>query len=193
MRSVIQGIGALACAVALVGCSSLAHSSSTEPLPSGTVAANAMKTTATVKKIDQKSRKVTIERADGSHETFVAGDGVRNLAQVKAGDQISVTYYESLAYEVKKPGQAEPGGTLAAGMQRAPLGEKPAGTAAQAITITSTISAIDKKAGTATLRDTEGEEITVKVRNPANLDRVSVGDLVELTYTEALAISIEKP
>ena len=30
-------------------------------------------------------------------------------------------------------------------------------------------------------------------RNPRNLDRVSVGDLVEITYTEAVAVSVDKP
>jgi hypothetical protein len=30
------------------------------------------------------------------------------------------------------------------------------------------------------------------VRNPANLDRVDEGDLVDITYTEAMAVSVER-
>jgi len=31
------------------------------------------------------------------------------------------------------------------------------------------------------------------VRDPKNLENVKVGDQVEITYTEALAISVQKP
>jgi hypothetical protein len=33
----------------------------------------------------------------------------------------------------------------------------------------------------------------LNVENPANLEGVDVGDMVEATYREALAISVEKP
>ena len=51
---------------------------------------------------------VTLERGDGSEVTFQADAAVRNLAQVEVGDEVTATYYESLAYEVKKPGTATP-------------------------------------------------------------------------------------
>ena len=34
---------------------------------------------------------------------------------------------------------------------------------------------------------------TIKARDPRNLERVAVGDLVEITYTEAVAVSVDKP
>src|SRR5580765_2510888 len=69
---------------------------------SGTVSEGLVSATAKVKAIDQKTRHVTLQRSDGSELKFVAGDEVRNLAQVKVGDEVTVSYYESLAYEVKK-------------------------------------------------------------------------------------------
>jgi len=124
---------------------------------------------------------------------FVAGDEVRNLPQVKVGDQVTVTYYESLAYEVKRPGTAVPGAEVAEGLGRAKLGEKPAGAAGRVTTLTATIAGIDKEAKTVTLKTADGETTTIKVRHPEKLDQVSVGDLVEITYTEAFAISVEEP
>ncbi len=50
-----------------------------------------------------------------------------------------------------------------------------------------------KDAGTVTLRGPDGGTTTIKARNPDNLNRVAVGDLVDITYTEALAISVEAP
>jgi len=163
------------------------------PPPSGVVGEGAVSATATVKALDLKTRMVTLQRADGSVIKFRAGDEVRNLPQVKVGDEVTITYYESLAYEVKRPGDAVPGAAVAEEIGRAKLGEKPGAAAARATTITATIAAIDKAAGTVTLRTSDGEATTVKARDPRNLDRVAVGDLVEITLTEALAISVETP
>jgi len=163
------------------------------PLPSGVVGENLVSASAKVKAIDLKTRHVTLQRADGSVVKFVAGDQVRNLPQVKVGDDVNVTYYESLAYEVRKPGDAAPGASVAEGAARAKPGEKPGGAAARAVTVTATIAGIDKTAQTVTLRTPDGETTTIKARNPDNLNRVSVGDLVDITYTEAMAISVETP
>jgi Cu/Ag efflux protein CusF len=162
------------------------------PLPSGTVGANLVSATATVKAIDLKTRRVTLQRPDGSLIKFRAGDEVRNLAQVKVGDTVTVTYYESLAYEVKKPGSVTPGAAVAEGLERAKPGEKPGATAGRVTTVTTTIAGIDKAAGTVTLRSPDGEDTTVKVRDPQKLNQVSVGDLVQITYTEALGISVQE-
>lgn len=163
-----------------------------EPV-SGTVGENVVSATAVVKKLDLKTRMVTLERADGSLIKFRAGDEVRNLPQVKVGDEVNVTYYESLAYEVKKPGDAVPGTTVAETAERAKLGEKPGVAGARVTTVTATITAIDKAAMTVTLKGPDGESTTIKARDPKKLDRVSVGDLVDITYTEAVGISVDTP
>ena len=170
-----------------------ASTAASQPLPSGTVGATMVTATARVKAIDQQTRRVTLERADGSEVTLYADDNVRNLPQVKVGDEVTASFYESLAYEVKKPGTATPGATVAEEAARAKLGEKPAGAGARVTTIVATIAGIDKAAGTVTLQGPTGKATTIKARDPRNLDRVAVGDLVEITYTEAVAVSVEKP
>jgi hypothetical protein len=51
--------------------------------------------------------------------------------------------------------------------------------------------AIDKQKNTITLKGPEGKLTTVKVQDPTNLEKVKVGDELMITYTEALAISVE--
>jgi hypothetical protein len=92
---------------------------------------------------------------------------------------------------VKKPGDGVLGASVAEGAERAKLGEKPGAAGARITTVTATITAIDKAAMTVTLRGPDGESTTVKARDPQKLDRVSVGDLVDITYTEAIGISVE--
>jgi Cu/Ag efflux protein CusF len=193
-RQIDITVVAIGIALSFAGCASTKKAAPAAAVPaapvSGTVGENQVAATATVKAIDLKTRHVTLQRADGSLVKFVAGDEVRNLPQVKVGDEVKVTYYESLAYEVRKAGTGGPVAAVAAGAARAPLGEKPAGLVGQATTVTATIAAIDKVAPSVTLRTPSGELSTFKVRDPQKLERVAVGDLVDITYTEALAISV---
>jgi hypothetical protein len=55
-----------------------------------------------------------------------------------------------------------------------------------------TISAIDKAAGTATLKGYDGMEFMVTPIHPENLAKVSVGELVVFTHTSAVAASVKK-
>lgn len=161
------------------------------PVVSGTIDEGTVTATATVEAVDQTKRLVTLKGPEGNLVTVHADDRVKNLPQVKKGDLVTVTYYESLAYEVKKPGQAEPGVAVAQDVVTAKPGQKPAAAGAQAVVVTSTIEAIDKKANTVTLKAPDGTSNTIKVRDPSKLDKVKVGDLVEITYTEALAVAVE--
>jgi hypothetical protein len=72
-------------------------------------------------------------------------------------------------------------------------GETPAGAIGREITVTGTITAIDQKAQTVTLRGPKGNTETIKAKDPKNLQAVKVGDLVEITYSQAFAISLDKP
>jgi len=158
---------------------------------SGIVKERQITTVATVQKLDLAKRVVTLKGQDGKVFSIHAGDQVKNLPQVKVGDQVSTTYYESIAYEVHKPGMAEVGVVGATGVGSAQPGEKPAGVAADVIQVTATIVSIDKATPSVTLQRPDGEVVAVRVRDPKKLEGVAVGDLVEITYTQALAIIVE--
>jgi Cu/Ag efflux protein CusF len=165
------------------------------PPPSGVLESNVVTASATVKKINQKTREVTLEMPDGSTKTIHAGPEVRNLAQVKAGDKVTISYLGSLSYQVMRPGSgATPGVAIAQDSVRAEPGQQPGAAAARVVTVTTTIKSIDKKAGTVTLAGLDGgEDVVVQARDPANLDRVMVGDHVEITMTEAVGIAVTAP
>ena len=149
-----------------------------------------VKMTATVQAIDLDKRVVTLKGQKGNIFDLKVGEEAKNLPQVKVGDLVKVQFYESLAFEVTKPGQAGGAGATAAVASAKP-GEKPAGIAAGQVTVTATIEAIDAKKNRVTLKGPEGKTQEIKVKDPKNLVNVKVGDQVVLTYTEALAISVE--
>ena len=68
---------------------------------------------------------------------------------------------------------------------------RPGGVAARQVEITTTIEAIDKKTAMVTLKGADGNLTPVKVRDPSKLDRVRVGDLVTITYSQAVAVAVE--
>jgi len=148
--------------------------------------------TATVEAIDQKTRMVTLKGPQGNTLTFKAGDQVRNLAQVKVGDLVKFAYYDSVAVRVLKKGEAFPAQSESEAMARAKKGAMPGGVVGNQTSVNATITAIDKKAKTATLKGEDGNSVTVTPLFPKNLDKVKVGDRMVLTFTEAVAISVEK-
>ncbi|HEY8153234.1 MAG TPA: hypothetical protein VII72_03805 [Myxococcota bacterium] len=184
-------LAAITAVAALGGCSSTGKTP--EALPSGTVSEGTVTATARVKAIDQQTRRVTLERHDGSLIKFRASDAVRNLPQVKVGDEVTAIFYESVAFQVKKAGDATLGTAVAGEVARAEAGDKPAVAGAKVTTVTTKITGFDKKAGTVTLQDEDGESVTIKVRHPENLERIAVGDMVEITRTEAIGISVATP
>jgi Cu/Ag efflux protein CusF len=58
--------------------------------------------------------------------------------------------------------------------------------------VTGTITAVDRKAQKVTIKGPQGNQETVKVKNPKNLEGVKAGDMVEITYAQALAVSLDK-
>lgn len=149
--------------------------------------------TATVQAVDLKRRTVTLKGPEGNVFTIKVDDSVKNLPQVKVGDQVVAQYYEAIAVEVMKPGEAPGGASAKEAVATAKPGEKPAGVVVNTVTVTTTIENINKKDQTVTLKGPQGNTEVVKVRNPQNLEKVKVGDEVVITYTQALAISVEKP
>ncbi|UCF93594.1 MAG: hypothetical protein JSW39_05380 [Desulfobacterales bacterium] len=147
--------------------------------------------TATVEAIDLAARKVTLRGPDGKVKDITVGEEVKNLPQVKVGDEVVVTYYESIAAQVMKAGSGQ-GAAVQQAVATAKPGDKPAGAIVQQVTVTATVEAIDKNTQHVTLKGPEGKTVEVKVRDPKNLEGVTPGDEVVITYTEALAISVEK-
>jgi hypothetical protein len=148
--------------------------------------------TALVEAIDHETRQVTLRGPQGNSVTFIASEEARNLGQVEAGDSVNAEYVQSISIEVMaNPGVQASAGELSA-MGRTEKGEMPGMTAIDTLVATATVEEINLEANTFKLKGPDGlvEEFTA--RNPENLKRAAVGDLVVITHTEALALSVEK-
>jgi hypothetical protein len=147
---------------------------------------------AVVDAINHETREVTLRDAEGNTTSFVVGEEARNLDQVNVGDTVMAEYEQSLSIEVFANDGSEPGagGLVAAG--RSEKGEMPAGMAVSSQVITATVEEINLENNTFKLKGPSGEINEYVARNPENLKKAAVGDLVVITYTEAVALSVEK-
>ncbi len=147
---------------------------------------------AVVVAIDHETRVVTVQTADGEEITFTASTEARNLGQVSVGDILVAEYVETISVKVMENEGFEPEVIEAAAMARTEKGEMP-GVAAMAANVTiSTVEEINLEANTFKLKGPDGEVNEYVARNPENLKRSAVGDLVVITVTEAIAITVEK-
>lgn len=147
--------------------------------------------TAVIQAIDSSTRMVTVKNADGSLETIFCGPDVKRFDALKVGDKVTVRYYESLVYAIQKPGDTPPVPNTTAVTRTS--GEKPGGTIAHQMTATVTVREIDSKVPSITITTEAGDRMSFKVEDRKNLQGLKAGDKVQITYTEAFAISVEAP
>jgi Cu/Ag efflux protein CusF len=96
-----------------------------------------------------------------------------------------------VVYQIQKPGATPPpAATADAGIVRS-TGAKPGATISRQMTATVTVTAIDMKVPSVTIKMDDGSISSFKVEDKKTLNGVKVGDQVQITYTQALAISVK--
>jgi len=154
-------------------------------------ASQTMTISAVVEAIDHESRVVTVRKPDGEALTFTASDEARNLDQVEVGDVLIAEYMESVSIEVMANDGMEADAAEASAMARTKKGEMPGFAAMDATVVTATVEEINLEMNTFKLKGPDGTVNEYVARNPENLKRAAVGDLVVITVTESVAITVE--
>ena len=188
---------AIAClASAVAGCAGSGGSNeSSDAAPLRREDTQTMSVRARVAAVDQTARLLTLEDESGGQATFYADPAVKNLPQVKVGDQFVGELVESVVLELRAPTPEEAAGgvSILDVSATAEPGQKPAGLFVRQVQAVLNITAIDKAAGTATLTGPLGNSHTLPARDKSNLDRVKVGDTVVATYTESRRLEVVAP
>jgi len=140
--------------------------------------------------IDYPSRLITLRDSDGNVDIMLCGPEIQRFNELKVGDKVTFRYHESVVFSIRKPGDKTPPPADGTGIVRTP-GQKPGATMSNQMTARVTVEAIDMKVPSITVRAEDGRKMSFKVENAKNLAGVNVGDRVEVTYTQALAISVK--
>jgi hypothetical protein len=145
---------------------------------------------AVVEAIDHETRVVTVKKGDGEVVTFTASEEARNLDQVSVGDVLVAQYIETISIEVMQNDGMDAGAAAVSAMARTEKGEMPGMAAMDVTVVTATVEEINLEMNTFKLRGPDGTISQYTARNPDNLRRSEVGDLVVITITEAIAIKV---
>jgi Cu/Ag efflux protein CusF len=147
--------------------------------------------TSVIQAIDSANRLVTLTNEDGTTDTVFAGPDVLRFNELKVGDKVTFKYYESIVYAIQQPGTKPPDpGAIALVRGQGP---RPGGTLSEQLTTVVTVKAIDMNIPSVTITTEDGNTMSFKVEDKKNLTGVKAGDKVQITYTRALAISVEAP
>lgn len=147
--------------------------------------------TATITALDAAKRLATLTGADGSQFQVEASPEVTNFDKLKVGDKVVATYTQSLGVRIESAAHASPGvketviATPATGQART----------GREVTATLKVESVDAANNMVTLSDGAGHSAPVDVVDPRARERLKTlrpGEMVVITYTEALALRLEK-
>jgi hypothetical protein len=146
--------------------------------------------TGTVEAIEASSRTVTLKKADGTFVTTVAGPDIKRFEEIKIGDKVTARYYDNVVVRVKQPG--DPDTDLSTRGTSGSDQVLPGGTRAKQRTISATVTAIDPNTPSITFNGPNGWKYTSKVQDTQALAKTKVGDKVDIVWTEAVLVSVER-
>lgn len=168
------------------------------PLLSACASVDAEQTTilrGVIETVDPTSREVLVRGNAGAQSggllTMIAGRGVTRFNQLRAGDNVTVVYFQALAARVARPLSSAPPASASFTAERDAA--RPGGEVTRVRSGRVTITAVDSATSTVSFTGPGGLNRTVTATNPEIrrfISQLRVGEQVDMTYEEALAIEI---
>ena len=181
--------------VALLACSAIARAQDKPAIHNMTVEDEVLiSETATVQALDLEKRELTLKDPLGNETTVTVDKAVKRLNEIKVGDEVTAKYYISIAAELREPTAEEKEKPLmiTEGVAKAPKGTSPAAGGLRVIRVLATVEGLERPTRLVTLKGPRGNYLSVRARDVKRLEKLHLGDTIVVTFTEALAVSVEK-
>lgn len=150
---------------------------------------------ASVLEVDRTTRMLTVEREDGSQVKIFAGPEIQNFDRIESGDTIRARYILAIGARLLDSQEAGTPTMAGVGAGRAEPGELPAAAFGTSMVMTVTINRVDKDTHEVTFTGPDGMLQTIQAERLEGQRFVSglePGDRVELSFAEAVALSVEE-
>ena len=148
----------------------------------------------TVTAIVKETREITLMGPKGNLLTITASDAVKRFDEIAVDDVITFEYWSYLMAEFRVPTAeelAEPLVVIAEG-GKAPEGMDPAAVVGAVVKAVVTIEVLNRPYMLATIRGPRGNYMTIPMQDTELIKKLNVGQVVIMTYAEAIAVSLEK-
>jgi len=170
------------------GAAILAATMAVQAQPSKTLTGEVSTFTASVEAIERSTREVTLKKEDGTYSVLKVPADAPRFDALKVGDKVKARYYETITIRLKPEG--EPAIDTAAKATTRPDGTT-ATTLANQRAITATITQLDRAIPSITFKGPNGWTYSSKVEDKKALEKVKVGDRVDITWTAATLVSFD--
>jgi hypothetical protein len=149
---------------------------------------------AQITSIDIETRQISLTGPLGETVTLTAGPDVNRLKELSVGDTVTATYLTSLAAELREPTEEEKMSPFVeiTDQVRSESYELPGGAVARIIRAVCTIEGMNRITHTVTIQDARSMVHVIGDVQPEAFAMLTLGQKVIITYTEAVALTLEK-
>ena len=141
--------------------------------------------------VDRAKKLVTLKGPDGSEVTIKVLNPY-NLAAAQPGDPFVARFKDTVTIRRRLPGEVLAAMSVKEGVTTAAPGQTPGGTIHSKRKVVVTVTAINLKDKSLTIKGPDGAEEAVAVANPQLLKKVKEGDQLVITSKQNIAISMDK-
>lgn len=149
---------------------------------------------AEVQALDLEKREVTLKDRAGNLVTVNASEQIKRLDEIKVGDYVITQYWTFMRAEFREPTAEEKKTPLVvlAEAGRVPKDVAPAGAVGAVIKAVVKVVAINIKTRQAIIQGPRDNFIILPVMDDAILNNLKIGEVVIMTYAEAVVLSLVK-
>jgi Cu/Ag efflux protein CusF len=153
-----------------------------------------MEIQATIHEIDLESRKVVLVGPEGNLVTLAADDRVKRLEEFKVGDLVHASYWSYMMAEFRDPTPEELAQPFVKMTEttRMPDEMDPGAVLGAVVKAVVTIEGVNRPFKAVTVKGPNGNYLTIPVKDDALLGELNIGEVVIMTYSESIALSLEK-
>lgn len=148
----------------------------------------------TITEINKETRDITLIGSKGELHTINAGEEVKRFDEIEVGDVVTFDFYRYMKAEFRKPTAeelAEPLVVLAEA-EKAGLDMEPGAAIGAVVKAVVTIQAINLPFMYVNIQGPRGNFTTIQMEDKELIQKLHVGQVVIMTYAEAVAISLTK-
>jgi len=148
----------------------------------------------TITEIDSDTREITIMGSQGELHTVTAGEEVERFDEIEVGEIITFDFYKYMKAEFRKPTAEEMEEPLMvlAEAGKADMDMEPGAAIGAVVKAVVTIQTISLQFMYVSIKGPNGNFSTIHVEDEELIKKLHVGQVVILTYAEAIAVSLEK-
>ena len=149
---------------------------------------------ARVEAIDMEKREATLRGPNGNLLSVVVDERVTRLKEIEVGDIVSAEYWEFIVAEFRNPTPEEEETPLLVLTEagKAPEGMPPGAAVGAVVQAVVTIEIINRPDMEVTIKGPRGNYLSIAVADKALIERLHVGEVVIMTYGEAVVLSLKK-